>query len=74
MIEIGIIVFVSSFIISYSVTRECLRRQVRSLVKFSDNVTYISPIVNRFLNKDELWYNRNDFKRFKNDYIKYHSY
>ena len=52
MIEIGIIVFVSSFIISYSVTRECLRRQVRSLVKFSDNVTYISPIVNRFLNKD----------------------
>lgn len=86
LIYVGILSFVSSFMISHSITIECLRYTIESKieetkkdskVKFNTEVRYklITPISNISSDTlDKLWYKKEDYKKFKNDFIKLKRY
>jgi hypothetical protein len=83
IVYVGIISFFSSFSISHVITRECLRysyeQQIykedytkKSLVKFNKYVSFkeipsIKEISSNSLT--ELWYNSQDYEKFKKEYM-----
>ena len=85
ILYIGITSFISSFIVSNSITREYLRYRYEneiinqnktknkkdSKVKFKKNirVIYIPNISNSGINTSKIWYKIDDYKKFKQDYI-----
>ena len=80
---IGLMSFSSSFIISYSVTTELLRRDFElsniepkndSKVKFKPEIRF-RTIPNRYTISEntlnELWYSRDDYETFKQKFLKF---
>ena len=86
LIYVGVFCFISSFTVSHSITREYLRYTIEnhveetkkdSKVKFNTEVRYklITPISNISSDTiDKLWYKNEDYKKFKNDFIKLKRY
>tara|TARA_B100000424_G_C22483804_1_gene282105 strand:- start:68 stop:337 length:270 start_codon:yes stop_codon:yes gene_type:complete len=85
LIYIGYISFISSFTISHCITREYLRHTLESeignskknsKVKFNTEVRFklITPVSNISSETlDKLWYKKEDYEKFKNDFKRYNS-
>lgn len=83
LLYVALISFSSSFIIGYSVTTELLRRDFEisniqpknnSKVKFKPEIRF-RTIPNRYNisenSLNELWYSRNDYKKFKKKFLEF---
>ena len=86
LIYIGFISFISCFTISHLITMEYLTNPFEietmepkkdSRVRFNTEIRFKASMPISSLSShtiDQLWYNKNDYDKFKNDFIKFKRY